>query len=132
MRKFLIEAQNEIVRIIDKAMYDKYLCSFQLLDVGTWGRGYVREVSKFLSTDTLKNNESDQHVVSTLPVFFWNIASMLLSCCQHVASRLQAGCKHVASRLQVYRVAHMFWPSLKSSCGLTGQTNSQFQILSQF
>ena len=39
---------------------------------------------------------------------------------------------HVHTRvLNLYRVAHMFSPSLKSICGLTGQTYSQFQILSQ-
>ena len=39
---------------------------------------------------------------------------------------------HPVHCVHLYRVAHMFSPSLKSICGLTGQTFSQFQILSQF
>ena len=38
---------------------------------------------------------------------------------------------HILVHIMKYRVAHMFSPSLKSICGLTGQTYSQFQILSQ-
>ena len=67
--------------------------------LGGTGRGVLRDVSKFLSTCTLKNSVGDQHVVSMLPACCLHVASMLPVCCQHDASMLPVCCQLVASRL---------------------------------
>ena len=63
------------------------------------GWGLLGDVSKCLTTCTLKNSVGDQHVVSMLPVCCQHVVCMLLACCQYVASMLLACCQHVASLL---------------------------------
>ena len=60
---------------------------------------HVRDVSKFLSTDTLEDRVGDAHVFSMLLACCQHVASILPACCKHVASMLPACCQQVASML---------------------------------